>query len=74
MKMSERRKLMLRALMRAALPAVEALPPGERADAYEGIAIACARYDAELHDTAHQAAEHLRESLGAQMSFRQLLK
>lgn len=67
------RKLMLRALAKVALPAIEAAPVEERADAFEGIAIACSRVDPEMASVAMHAAKGIRESQCAQLTFRQLL-
>jgi hypothetical protein len=66
-------KAALHRLLQLALPAVEALPPSDRADLYDGIAAACRGVDAEMHQQALNAAQTLREASSAQMSFRNLL-
>lgn len=65
---------MLRALAKVALPALEDLPPGERADAYEGLSIALHSDDPELARVAESAATSLRDAQSAQMTFRLSLK
>lgn len=64
---------MLRAFIKAALPAVEKLPMDERADAFEGMAIACHPYDSELAATAMHAAAALRDSMNHQLILKGLL-
>jgi hypothetical protein len=71
---SEHRQLMLRALAKVALPAVETLPPSDRADAYEGLAIALRADEPELSTRAETAAISIREAESAQMTFRLSLK
>lgn len=69
----EQRKQALLALMRVALPAVESLPPQERAEAMEGIAIAFVSVDREASTTASNAAHALREAMAAQLTLRTIL-
>lgn len=70
---TEHNRLMLRALVKVALPAIESAPIAERADAFEGIAIACAGVDDEIARTAGDAANSIREAMSNQLLFRQLL-
>jgi hypothetical protein len=66
--------LALHALLRVALPVVEGLPVTERADAYEGIAVACRGLDREAGDAAMTAANSLRESMSAQLLLQNIIK
>lgn len=73
MKLPAHRKAALRALLKIALPAIEAAPIEERADAYDGIAVACAGCDPQMAQAAKDAAVSIHETLSAQMTFRTLL-
>lgn len=67
------KKLALQALCRAALVTASSMPPAERADIYEGIAIACQRVDRDMADTAQATCEALREAEMMQLNFERLL-
>lgn len=74
MKMTrEQRRQSLMALLKVALPAVEALPPTERADALDGIAVAFGSVDPAASDSASQAARLLRDAMAAQLTLRTIL-
>jgi hypothetical protein len=60
--------------IRAALPAVEALPTSERMDALEGLAEACGHRLPEMSQAARAAAQAIREANQSQLVLRELLK
>lgn len=70
---TEHAKAALQRYIKLTLPAVEALPQKERADAYEGIAAACENIDPEMQRRAADVAHVLREAESAQLLFRSLL-
>lgn len=72
MSKTERRRIRVRALIEAALPHLDALPPMTRADVYEGIAEVTAQIAPELQRTAAQIAEQLRNADLMQLHFRNL--
>lgn len=63
----------IRTLVEAALPTLPTLPPGQRADAYEGIEVACRDLAPDLADAAKATASTIREAESAQLHFQALL-
>jgi hypothetical protein len=64
----------VRVLIRVAMDAVEDLPPADRADAYDGLAIVAAKVNPEAAQIARQIAEGLRDCELRQGQFRDLFK
>jgi hypothetical protein len=60
------------ALINVALPYLDALPPQQRADVYEGIADATQGLDVNMSTTAARIADQLREAELGQLHFRNL--
>jgi hypothetical protein len=60
-------------LVRIAHEAAPALPPKQRAEIYEGIALITQGLDAHLHGHADAAAKALRAAEGHQLTFAALL-
>lgn len=63
----------LKALFRVAIPAADQLPPAQRADVYEGMAVASALIDADLSETAASVARDLRAAQSAQLLFKEIV-
>lgn len=66
-------KAALRHFLNVALPAVEALPTRQRAEAYDGIAVACRSVDTGMAQQAASTAAALREAESAQRLMHELL-
>lgn len=73
MKAAQKLTLLL-PLVRIAHEAAPGLPPKQRAQIYEGIAIITKGLDANLHGHAAAAAQSLLEAEGHQMTFAALLQ
>lgn len=71
--MSDEKSLVL-CFVRAAAPALETLPPAERADAYEGLHIVTRAHAPELSTQAQQIAAQLRDAEVLQGDFLRLLQ
>ena len=72
MKAAQKLTLLL-PLVRIAHEAAPSLPPKQRAEIYEGIAIITKGLDHDLHGHAASAAQHLRDAEGHQLTFSALL-
>ena len=64
----------VRALIEVAIPAVNELPPGRRADCYDGVWWACRECAPELAEAARGTAQALRDADHRQLTFSHLLK
>jgi hypothetical protein len=60
-------------LIRLASRHLDELPPEQRADVYEGIAIITAPLDATIHQHASHACSVLRDAESAQLTFTQFV-
>lgn len=60
-------------LIRLASRHLDELPPEQRADVYEGIAIITAPLDAAIHQHASHACSVLRDAESAQLTFTQFI-
>ena len=60
-------------LLRIAHEAAPTLPPKQRAEIYEGIALITKGLDSQLHGHAAAAAQALRDAEGHQLTFAALL-
>jgi hypothetical protein len=72
MSTKENRRRVLRIFLNVAMPAVEAMRNPERADAYEGIAVAAQSTAPEISTAALAAAKAIRESESQQLLFKTL--
>jgi len=61
------------ALCRAAMLTLTSLPPIERADVYDGIALCCDGLDSDLRDLARAASDAIRDAEMRQMNFAHML-
>lgn len=64
----------LRPLIQLAAAHLSELPPGQRADVYEGIAITLDGLDPKLAEQAKQACQAIRDAESHQLTFASLLR
>lgn len=74
MSIKPHRRAVIQLFIQATLPAIEALPPDARMDAYLGMAEACKGKLPEARKAALKAAAALREVNQSQLLLRALLK
>lgn len=68
---NDRKALLI--FLKVALPAIEALETPERADAFDGIAVAADGVDEELARAARATAKAIRDAQALQLSFANVL-